>query len=322
MLKATRLRAEHLADAAGLFAGRFAEARKRESLLPGQYENPAKVLPLLEEMLAENPMVAAFRKGRIVGILGGIVLPDFRGRKAIYSQEWANGLAPGEERGAFWKMYESICGDWVSDGCRFHVFTVVSADAETVFALRWAGFFGMAVDAVRDLDPVEGGKSGVEVRLAGPGDVAEVLRLKNLHVRHMHAPPVLFPFAKAEERERNAALLADPAQPIWLAFVDGRSVGYIGGGPLCQEAGFLLRDAKTASVTGAFVEMEHRGKGIAPALLQTVVNWAREQGMARLAVDFEPENTVASRFWCQHFRVVGLSFGRIVQTNASRKAGD
>jgi GNAT superfamily N-acetyltransferase len=128
----------------------------------------------------------------------------------------------------------------------------------------------------------------------------------------MHAAPVHFPFMAVDPKTQYAEELADPAHRIWLAYSSGHAIGYIGAGPIKHDAGFMLQDVKTAGITGAFVEQEHRSKGFAGALLQAAVNWVRDTGYERLAVDFEPENTVASRFWCRHFGVTGLSFGRLI----------
>ncbi len=306
------LKAEHLQGAADLFAERFRHARTRENLLPIKYENPKAVIVLMNNLAGERPMIVALRDGRVVGILGGFAPSEFRGRRTVYSREWANGVAPGEGKEVLWRMYGEICGKWVAEGADFHVLTTAAADSGAMEALSWAGFFGLSVDAVRGFGPVTDKADGIEVRRAKPEDIDEIIRLEGLQIQHMHDAPVLFPFTKPDSRSRHEAALADHARPFWLACVSGRPVGYIGAGPIKQDASFMLQDAKTGAITGAYVEKEYRGKGLAAGLLQAAVDWTRDTGYERLAVDFEPENTVASRFWCRHFRIVGLSFGRIL----------
>lgn len=313
-LEIVRLRAEYLAGAAALFAERFRHARAREKLLPQKYEDPKAVIMLMNDLAGERPVIVALRDGRAVGILGGFAPSHFRGRKTVYSREWANGLAPGEGREVFWKMYEEICGEWVAEGADFHVFTTAAADSGAVSALSWAGFFGLSVDAVRGFEPVADKVGGIEVRRAKPEDIDEIVRLEGLQIQHMHDAPVCFPFTVSDSRAQHEAALTDHGRPFWLACIAGRPVGYIGAGPIKQDAGFLLQDEKTAAITGAYVEKDRRGKGVAPALLQAAVDWTRDAGYRRLAVDFEPQNTVACRFWCRHFRVTGLSFGRLINT--------
>jgi GNAT superfamily N-acetyltransferase len=55
-----------------------------------------------------------------------------------------------------------------------------------------------------------------------------------------------------------------------------------------------------------------RGQGIAAALLNRSLEWARAGGFQRCAVDFEPMNILAARFWTRHFAPVCYAFVRQV----------
>ena len=55
-----------------------------------------------------------------------------------------------------------------------------------------------------------------------------------------------------------------------------------------------------------------RSGGLATALLQHVVDWAAEQGAARISVDFETQNIDGARFWLRHFQPVAYSLLRQV----------
>ena len=65
-----------------------------------------------------------------------------------------------------------------------------------------------------------------------------------------------------------------------------------------------MTDPTTIDVTGAYLKPEARGRGTADALLGKLLDWARERGYARCAVDFESANPTASRYWPRHFTPV------------------
>jgi len=64
---------------------------------------------------------------------------------------------------------------------------------------------------------------------------------------------------------------------------------------------------------GRLYTRDVRGQGIGAALLNRVVQWANEQGYVRCAVDFEPTNVLAARFWMRHFRPVSYALVRYIQ---------
>jgi GNAT superfamily N-acetyltransferase len=72
----------------------------------------------------------------------------------------------------------------------------------------------------------------------------------------------------------------------------------------------VIRDPGTASITGAFTLSERRGQGVATALLDAALAWARDRGYVRCAVDFESMNVEARRFWLRWFTPVVLTMAR------------
>jgi hypothetical protein len=69
----------HLDAAVRLFTSSYQGLRHAVPLMPAQYEDPRVVRPLLAA-LAEQPMVAAVADGQVVGYLGGLQIPEFKGR--------------------------------------------------------------------------------------------------------------------------------------------------------------------------------------------------------------------------------------------------
>lgn len=66
------------------------------------------------------------------------------------------------------------------------------------------------------------------------------------------------------------------------------------------------------SITGAYTLESARGGGIARALLNAGLAWARGRGYTRCAVDFEAMNVLGAGFWLHHFSTVAISVHRHV----------
>jgi GNAT superfamily N-acetyltransferase len=170
-----------------------------------------------------------------------------------------------------------------------------------------------AVDAIRDLGPLAGSAAGnFTIRRALPEDVDHAVALDDALRRHLAASPTFLARVEPRGLDDQQRWLADPANALWLAEVGDGVVAGLKIGPASEDACTVIRDAGTASITGAFTREGTRGHGVATALLGHALAWAREGGYARCAVDFEPMNVLATRFWLRHFRPVCYALARQV----------
>ena len=125
-----------------------------------------------------------------------------------------------------------------------------------------------------------------EIRPASPADCPPAAALALL----------LWPEHTAEELEAELApLLASPEAAVFLAWEQGRPVGFA----QCQ----LRRDYVEGTCTspvgyleGIYVREENRGRGAARALLSACEAWAAGQGCREFASDCELENSGSLRF--------------------------
>jgi GNAT superfamily N-acetyltransferase len=162
----------------------------------------------------------------------------------------------------------------------------------------------IAADAVRDLESAPGPDTNVEIRRAGPQDLQQVKALHEALAQYMAAPPIFLVRARERDRSYYEEWLQNPERAVWLALQDAEAVAFIRQGPASEDASTIIRDDKTTSITGAFTREDARGGGIATALLNRTLAWARAEGYERCAVDFEPMNPLATRFWLRHFQPV------------------
>jgi len=312
-IEITLLRDEHLKEAAALVASRYRATREHVPSLPPRYEDAGSVLPPLCDLAGRAPGVAAIRGGRLAGFLLGRVLPAFRGRRSVYSPEWAHAAEAEGCRRIYQEMYARLAPRWLANGCFTHLITLLAHDDKAVDTWFWLGFGLISVDAMRDLSPVEGSVASLDIRRAGVEDLDTVIALGEGLYRHVAAAPVFLSLVEKKDRRSHEQWLANSANASFVAYRQGQAVACIGLEPANPRgAVYVRRDEKTVSITSAFTKDRARSHGIGAALLAHALNWARSVGYERCAVDFEPQNIPGSRFWLRHFQPICLSLMRRV----------
>jgi GNAT superfamily N-acetyltransferase len=287
--------------------------RELVSDLPERYEHSESVSSLLQELANHTTGVAAIEGSRLVGFLMARVIPSFRGKRTAYCPEWAHAADPDNSCEIYQEMYAAVSADWILDKCCAHLITLFSDDKAAIDAWFWEGFGLLAVDAIRDLSRAEGEATDTDITRAEPANVEALLRLDEALRHHLwSAPTFLGDTSNPDTRRSWENQIRNEEICIQLACQVGKRIAYMKVGPANPSACHIIRDDKTASVTGAFTDPDVRGRGVGTALLNSGVNWARLVGYERCAVDFEPMNVVGSRFWLRHFRPICLSVMRIV----------
>jgi GNAT superfamily N-acetyltransferase len=273
---------QHLQDAASLAVDRYRALQQQVPNLPARYEDVDVLLPMLQDLCGQAPGVAALQGGRLVGYMAAWALDDFRGQRAILSPEWGNGADLPQSRRIYEEMYARVSAAWVTEGRRTHLLCQLPHDRAALEGWFWLGFGMIAADGVRDLSPAQGPAAEIDIRRAGPQDIETFLALGDALNRHLAA------------------------------------AGFMKQGPASTEACTIIRDEGTSSIVGAYTREDARSQGVGVALLNRVVQWASEQRYARCAVDFEPMNVLAARFWMRHFRPVSYALVRHIQAGSVR----
>ena len=304
----TSLCENHLEDAAALVTARYKALRERVPLLRPRYEEVGTILHMLRDLTGEGSGVVAIRADRLVGFLSGFVIPEFLGKRSIYSPEWANGAELTESRRIYEQMYAHISARWVADGCFTHAISLLAHDREGIECWQWLGFGLAAVDGVREPEMLDGIPAKVQTRQASVVNAREVGELVAGLQRHMAAAPTFW----IHEMEDSGNWLAKPGHVAWLAYEGGEAVGCMGLEVGHTDGCEILQDEETISVENAYTVQGLRGKGIGTALLNRALEWAKAEGFARVAVDFESMNILATRFWMKWFEPVCFSLIRSI----------
>lgn len=302
------LQEKHLQDCADLVCERFKALRELIPLLPPRYKQKETILDLLSDLPGEANGVVAIDGSKLVGFLSGYTIFELLGKRTFYSPEWANGAMIGESRPIYEEMYAQVSARWIEDGCYNHAITLMANDPHAIESWHWLGFGLVAVDGVRPLLPTETKAPEVELRKANAEDASTVEAFARALERHLLASPVFWihQFACIDN------WLREPKNAIWLAYQGDQAIGCMAFVTGYEEGCRIAQDEGTISVISAYTDPQTRSHGIATALLNQGLAWAKEVGYARCAVDFEPMNIPAARFWNKRFETVCYSVLRTI----------
>jgi len=320
-LNIVRLEDKHLEDAAALACARYKTLRQHVPLMPARYEEADTILPKLRKLAECSPGVAAIQGSQLVGFLGGFPISEFRGKRSTLSPEWGNAAVPEDSKRIYEEMYAHVSDRWVADGCPTHLMVMLAHDHDSIETWHWMGFGLCSADAVRDLNPVQGASGDVEIRRAKVGDAETVMALDLALHRHLAAAPTFLAQDEDQDLANVQKWLQDPASAVWLACEEANVMALLGQRSANPYACDIIVDEGTTSINSAFTYKGARGQGIASALLNQALAWGSEQGYERCAVDFEPMNILAARFWMRHFQPVCYGMMRFVGEPAGESKG-
>jgi GNAT superfamily N-acetyltransferase len=302
---------ESIEEVSSLVINSFREEQKHVPILRSCFERDVMYLPRLRKLVKEVPSVAAYQDGHLVGFLTGFVIQSWRGKKSVYCPEWTHATVKKNRKEVYQLMYAELSKNWVANRCNTHLITFFAHDVKIIETFSWF-VFGMAdVDAIRDLSPLKGINSDVEIKKATIDDLELVTSLSHQLHQYMAGAPI-FLVSTEESKNNLKILLLDTSKALWIAFKDGRAVSYMTVGPANPDAAYVIQNKGIASIHGAFTEEKFRDQGIGKALLNKSIEWASSMGYEICAVDFEPENIDGSRFWKKHFKPICYTLVRNV----------
>lgn len=305
---------EHIPEAAGLFIQNFKKLRRAAPLLPDCLEDPRRVGELLENLLTYSGGVAAFENGRMAGCLGWWLVDNFRGtpRRGAYCPEWAHTTLEEGRPAIYRALYRSAAAQWLDSGCQVHAITLLACDREAVDTWFWNGFGLWVVDALRPTAPINAPlPGGYSLRKATPEEVEPLALLEAEHWRHYAQPPTLMVTNGANSAEELRGFINNPDNSAWLAWQGGELAGYLRFENRIDGAAEIIAGPGITGITGAYVRPAHRGRGLAPALLDCALRDYAARGYHACATDFESFNPEAAAFWPRYFETVALSLVRV-----------
>ena len=116
-------------------------------------------------------------------------------------------------------------------------------------------------------------------------------------VHHQIRPDLFRAGAQKYDEAALNALLTDPNRPILAAEIEGKLVGYAFCILQVTENDPVLCDRKVLYIDDLCVEETHRGQGIAGALYERVLEYARELGCDAVTLNVWCGNENAMKFY-------------------------
>jgi ribosomal protein S18 acetylase RimI-like enzyme len=312
MISIEKLGDKHLEDAANLVKTRFQQLYRQIPCLPDRYADVDTYVSLLNGILsAPGTGVAAIRGKQLVGFLTGWQMESFRGKRSIYSPEWANAADLSESARIYEEMYTHMASKWVADQYIAHYISLFSNDGYALNAWHWMGFGMISVDGLRNMDPVLTSGESLRIRPAEVQDIDRVMDLREALRQYMKEAPIFFQTDKEEQIFYEEWIRA-PRNVAWLGVQNDEPVSLMMVGPADIDTCTIIQDEKTTSIYAAYTEEKSRGEGFGTALLNHALKSAKVSGYQRCSVSFEPMNLQAKRFWLKYFQPVCISVVRYI----------
>lgn len=314
MLKLVPFSQEHIPAALTIARTRYEAERRHTSWLP-----QIQAFPDLRPFAQNGMGVAALEGESLAGYLCGV--SPFRhafgstDAVGVFSPIHANG-AVGEHRGEIYaRMVQAAAEKWARAGAASHAVCLYAHDSEGQAQLFRYGYGLRCMDATRPAVPLNAPPCpGYTLRELGTEELLEAYPLERKLDEHMAQSPT-FILRPSQSPQKFLLNVRQEHSRIFAAFFGGRAVAYY---KLTEHSGetFLTCLPQTQHIHGAFCLPEHRGKGVAAALLDYVLQVLQAEGVQHLGVDFESINPAADRFWHKYFAVYTHSVTRRVDEHA------
>ena len=139
----------------------------------------------------------------------------------------------------------------------------------------------------------------MKIRFAETWDIPGMIELLKQvgEVHHVIRPDLFRAGAQKYNEADLAVLLADPARPILIADVDGQVAGYAFCILQVTENNPVLCDRKVLYIDDICVDENIRGKGIATALYEKVLEYAKSIGCHAVTLNVWCGNDGAMKFY-------------------------
>jgi GNAT superfamily N-acetyltransferase len=173
------------------------------------------------------------------------------------------------------------------------------------------GFGMVSVDALRGVDSIPDSDVNLHIRHAELLDIQQVMELHEALWQYEKGTPI-FLITPKRDRSYYEEWLQNPNKVVWLAYRKDEPVALMRLGPAYDDVCTIICDEKTTSIYAAFAKEEIRRNGIATALLDHALKFAKNSGYERCAVSFEPMNVLGTRFWLKYFYPVCFSIVRYI----------
>ena len=287
---------KYVAAAESLMRANYLEMQEKMTVLPDVKEMPAL------DYLCEHGIgfVALDEDDELVGYLCCYApIDEFWGKvKGAFSPLHGHGAVKENRKKIYHQLYQALAETLVKEEILSHAISVYAADEVAVKGFFEIGFGNACVDGMlRSFDLGVSAIDGVAFFELSRAQFGDVLPLQNALIRHLGQAPTFLRYQEMSLEEFEKRVKED--QRFFVLKRDDEMIGYV----RVQNDGenFVSCSEGVMNISGAYLKEEYRGKGMFPALIQSVLNVLKKEGVENVGVDYESFNLTANSFWTKYF---------------------
>ncbi|UCC17061.1 MAG: GNAT family N-acetyltransferase [Dehalococcoidales bacterium] len=291
---------QFLDQAVDLFVNSYKTEQVQSPLLPDRIIREPELILKSLECLMENPGVAVLADNRLIAYMLNGYYFLFKGQNSVQVPSYCHASVPEGRDELYRLMYMNLAGGWAKSGKHVHVIGHFAHDAVLKETLFQIGFGAFLSERLRDFTPVNVEN---EVNVSEERDYRKLVDLHLEHYRYYPESPIFIIHGQNEDTiEPDLKQHAEQGDVFLVYYRQDTPSGYfILGDSKYGHEGFLLRDTKTALINAAYVKPDVRRQGIGETLLQSAIEWSRDNNFERLFVEHETANYYGGKFWNKHF---------------------
>ncbi|MGF7057929.1 GNAT family N-acetyltransferase [Brassicibacter mesophilus] len=283
------------------------ECTKCPQLMKRSFEKELEII--IQRLFNNKYGKVAVENGKIIGYLAFEGPWDgFHGNvKGVFSPLGGSAFSGDNRNVLASKLLQEVAADLVADGVCSFALSRYAHDEEVGRSFVMNGFGIRCSDAIMKLSTrtkISELNEDIRFQELGKDDKREISRLRKELIKHLCSSPAFFP-TKITQYDN---WFENDRIRVFVAKEKNKVIGYMS---LDTEAEtFVSESDNIYNICGAYVDKEHRNKGIAQQLLEYLCEISEKEGMEYLGVDCETLNPTALRFWSKYFDNYTYSYAR------------
>jgi|SRR5690554_1160034 len=308
----------HIIPADELVMKAYQEEIKSVSFLPIEDNYQEMFQKRIEKLFINGSGVVVIDNNQVIGFLAGYKGDELFGKcKGIYCPPYGHGAVKENRRRIYQELYKFAADMWVKEGYTQHAITLYAQDKETLDTWFWLGFGLRCIDAMREVAPINIGKSDIDIKKVGEADISLLADLQNKHHIYYKNSPIFIPLQEEEPIKYLKEWISKDNHHLWMACRDEKPIGFMKIEPSGER--FITEHPVVMNITGAYVDETARKLNVGSSLLGVIQEWLFENKYKLCGVDYESINTIGSNFWNKYFTPYTYSVVRRIDERVINK---
>lgn len=286
-----------------LFTSHYREFVQTNPLLPHRYLEIKTNEQMIHWLFDNYGGVVAYQNDTLVGYLGGIIVPHFKGTNTgIYTPEWGHCVHPKVSSSLYEELLKHMDEEWKLIPYYRHAISFLGNDQERIKRFFWGGYGMSMIDGLAE---AKGGllTSGkYEFRPAHVYDWDALVELIQTYGNVVRSYPAYVNFNVERAIEELENDLVDPSVQLWVAEQNKRIFGLIKTMEDCKESCTIVRDRKTLGIGMLVVIPTMLRQGIGTDLVKHVIRWANEHRFERVTYALDATNVPGRTLFLKYFQ--------------------